>query len=99
MAEKKNDNSLKSKRTMTKQEIEGRRNSGWLSDEPMGWVCAMAFLGVYCGLFFGFNGARTAMGGLPTGLVAIMGVGAALGCWCAWSALRELWRRWSRREK
>lgn len=69
-------------------------NKGWLAEEPLCWVLAMLLMGVNCGGLFGFNGVRAALDGHPIGALVVMGAGAALGCWCVWSSLCELWRRW-----
>lgn len=71
--------------------------AGWLREEPLGWVVGMLLMGCNCGFLFGFNGVRAALDGHPWGGVAVMGAGAAMGCWCVWSSLRELWWRWRKK--
>lgn len=75
---------------------EGAARGGWLQEEPLGWVLATLALGAYVALLFGFNGVRCAMDGHGA-IVPVLGIGTALGCWCVWSAARELLRR--RKEK
>jgi len=80
---------------MRKSKSEGE--ASWLREEPLGWVLVTLLLGCDCGFLFGFNGVRAALDGHPWGGVVVMGVEAAVGCWCAWSSLCELWWRWKRR--
>lgn len=71
---------------------------GWLQEEPLGWVLATMAMGAQWSLLFGFNGVRCAMDGHGM-IVPVLGIGAALGCWCVWSAARELRRRWKEKKR